>query len=272
MAEESEAGGRLGTGRSVVFDRAAGYYDATRGFPPGVDEQVALLFVEAGNLEKQSRVFELGAGTGRIAVPLAERVGSVVGADLSRPMLARLLAKGGGRPLRPVQADVARLPFRSACFDAVVAVHVFHLIAGWREALAESARVLRPGGLLLHGSDDHARGIAFSSWREQVDQGLGLEDVGVPRSRIESFPEDEGWELAGTAHLRFQRLWRPGDLLAAVEKRQWSSCWRMTDAQVAQACRFLRTELQRRFGDLERQVQVESGFQVRAYRPPAEAR
>lgn len=257
-----------GTGGSVVFDRAAGYYDATRGFPPGVDERVADLFVEAGSLSEKSRVLELGAGTGRIAVPLAERVGSVVGVDLSRPMLARLLAKRGTRPLRPVQAEVARLPLRNARFDAVVAVHVFHLVACWRESLAEAARVLRPGGLLLHGSDDHARGIAFSSWREQVDESLGIEHVGVPRSGLETFPEGEGWEPAGTARLRFQRLWRPSDLLSAVERRQWSSCWQMSDSQVAQACRFLRSELERRFGDLEREVEVESGFWVRAYRPP----
>lgn len=253
---------------SVVFDRAAGYYDATRGFPPGVETRVADLFVEAGRLARNSRVCEIGAGTGRIALPLAERVGRVVGTDLSAPMLARLVAKRGRRPIQPVRANVTRLPFGDSHFDAVVAVHVFHLIAGWREALAEVARVLTPDGLLLHGGDDHARGIAFGSWREQVDQGLGIEHVGVPRSDLDHFPENEGWQAAGEANLRFERRWRPADLLAAVEQRQWSSCWRMTDAQVAEACKVLRAELASRFGDLERAVDVESGFWVRAYRPP----
>ena len=75
-----------------------------------------------------------------------------------RQMLAQLAAKRGARRVDPVRADATRLPFADGCFDAVLAVHVFHLIPRWRDVLAEVARVLRPDGSLLHAADDQSAG------------------------------------------------------------------------------------------------------------------
>jgi len=257
-------------GPSVAFDRAAGFYDATRGFPPGVAERVAELFVAAGALGPASRLLEVGIGTGRIALPLASRVGSYTGVDLSRAMLTELARKANGAHVRPVRGDATRLPFLRGVFDAAIGVHVFHLIPGWRAVLAELARVLRPEGLLLHGADDHVRGEAWALWRRRVEAEIGIENVGVPRDRIGSFLEEEGWRPAGDARrLRFSRTLRPSELVASVRSRLWSMCWRMGDAQVEQAADALRTELAARFGDLERPVEVEAGFWVRAHHPPS---
>jgi ubiquinone/menaquinone biosynthesis C-methylase UbiE len=132
-----------------VFDRAANYYDRTRGYPPGVTERVAELLCSAGALTPKSQVLEVGIGTGRIALPLAARVGRVVGIDRPRAMLRRLLQKNGAEATRPLLADTSALPFAGTCFDAVLAVHVFHLVPNWRQALAELKRVLLPGGVLL---------------------------------------------------------------------------------------------------------------------------
>src|SRR5450432_4029179 len=136
---------------SVAFDRAADYYDNTRGFPPGVEKGVGALIAQTGRLTASSRVLEIGVGTGRIALPLSSHVGSYYGIDLARPMMDRLTAKRKHEPIYLVQGDVTRLPFPTAAFDAVIAVHVFHLIPGWRDVLGEVARVLRPGAPLLHG-------------------------------------------------------------------------------------------------------------------------
>jgi ubiquinone/menaquinone biosynthesis C-methylase UbiE len=50
--------------------------------------------VYAGLAEPPSRILELGAGTGRVAIDLAQRGHSVVGLDISAPMLAQAEAKG----------------------------------------------------------------------------------------------------------------------------------------------------------------------------------
>jgi len=252
---------------SIVFDRAAGFYDATRGFPPGVENRVAAAFVAAGRLGPASRVLEVGIGTGRIALPLARRVGRVVGVDRSLPMLEKLVEKRGTLAVDGVRADATRLPFADASVEAAVAVHVFHLIPGWRAVLAELARVLRPGGLLLHGGDDHARGEAWRRWRARTESQFGVVNVGVPRARIERFLEEEGWRPAGVERVRFVRRARPREMLALIEGRIWSLTWRMNDAQLAEAAAALRDDLAVAFGDLDREVEIETGFWVRAYRP-----
>ena len=130
--------------QSISFDRAAGYYDQTRGFPPGIGDEVAAAAVDL--IGPSARILEIGIGTGRIARPMLARGYSITGVDLSRNMMGRLLeaVPAGGASPALVEADATRLPLPPAVFDAVVSVHVFHLIAGWREALAEARRCLRP--------------------------------------------------------------------------------------------------------------------------------
>lgn len=257
----------MGAGTSVVFDRAADCYDATRGFPPGVEERVAALFAEAGGLGSASRVLEVGVGTGRIAVPVAPRVGRYAGVDLSAPMLARLAGKRAGLPIDLVRANAERLPFADGSFDAVVAVHVFHLIPDWRAVLAEAARVLAPQGLLLHGADDQSRN-PLRRWRDRLAKRGSAPEVGVARARLESFPEDEGWTPAGTHRIAFTRRTRPREMVDLVASRAWSSTWRMNDAELAHAVATLRADLLAAFGDLDRDVDLPTDFWLHTYHPP----
>lgn len=91
------------------------------------------------------RVLDLGCGKGRFARRLQERGARVVGIDLSSAMLAE--AAG----LNRVRGSARRLPFRSASFDAVLAVEVFEHLAPktWPEAIGEARRALAPGGAFV---------------------------------------------------------------------------------------------------------------------------
>lgn len=138
---------------SVSFDRAAGYYDATRMLPEEAEAaQTAML---ARELAGADPVVEVGVGTGRIAVPLAAAGVRIIGADLSVPMLRQLAGKAGAA-VPVVAADATRLPFRDQSFGAVVVAHLLHLVPEWRAVLDELIRVLRPAGRLLvnHGNYD----------------------------------------------------------------------------------------------------------------------
>src|SRR5690242_11658674 len=135
---------------SVSFDRAVDYYDQTRGFPPGVETQAAAAIARAGGLNGSEKVIEIGVGTGRIALPVAPYVNHYVGIDISIPMMKRLLSKRGTEPVSVTEGSATHLPFPDATFDAAVAVHIFHLIPDWQQALAELKRVLKPDGRLIH--------------------------------------------------------------------------------------------------------------------------
>jgi ubiquinone/menaquinone biosynthesis C-methylase UbiE len=161
---------------SISFDRAADFYDATRGIPAEhVDPVMDILLAELAGRE---RCLEIGVGTGRIALPLHQRHVPLVGIDLSATMLGRLAANAGGRAPFPIAvADATGLPFADSSYDAVLASHVFHLIPGWRAAADEVLRVLRPAGRLIV---DFGGGVD-SPWRPLLLEAMRKH--GIERNR-----------------------------------------------------------------------------------------
>ena len=132
----------------VSFDRAAEYYDRTRALPEGAAAEVVGLLT--GELAGRGRCLEIGVGTGRVALPLAEAGQAMAGVDISAAMVARLVEKAGGRAPFPVAlADATALPFRADEFGGALCVHVLHLIPDWRSAFDELIRVLAPGSVVL---------------------------------------------------------------------------------------------------------------------------
>ncbi|MCC6994117.1 MAG: methyltransferase domain-containing protein [Deltaproteobacteria bacterium] len=91
------------------------------------------------------RILEAGCGTGLLLREVAHFARQAVGFDLSRGMLGPAHARGLGI----VQAAVTQVPFADASFDAVYSVKVLAHVEPIREALAELARVTRPGGTLV---------------------------------------------------------------------------------------------------------------------------
>ena len=89
------------------FDEAvaAGYDDPGWDMfhPEKIDPVVDFLIARAGS----RRALELGIGTGRIALPLAQRGIPVAGIDISRAMVARLAAKPGGENIEVTIGDFA---------------------------------------------------------------------------------------------------------------------------------------------------------------------
>jgi SAM-dependent methyltransferase len=262
--------------QSLTFDQAAGFYDETRGFPPGAEQHVAALLCRVGALTPASRLLEIGIGTGRIALPLAARVGAVYGIDLARAMLERLRAKQSGQPVYVVEGDAITLPFPAGVFDAVVAVHVFHLIAGWQTALGEVARVLRPGGMLISGYNDRGEDqptdrLLWAAWREAVG-AAEPPNVGVARDRYGTFLDEVGWQPAGEAHshLLDPEMHSPARFLELLQQRSWSSLWRVPDDALARGVAAVQAALIEHQLDPEQAYAVARAFNARAYLPPTQ--
>ncbi|RPJ02187.1 MAG: class I SAM-dependent methyltransferase [Chloroflexi bacterium] len=261
---------------SIGFDRAADYYDETRGFPPGEEGNIAVLYCRAGNLTADSRVLEIGVGTGRIALPLAGHVRAVFGIDLSPAMLNRLRAKQRGEPIYITVGDATRLPFPSGSVDAVAAAHVFHLISDWPAALREVARVLTPGGVLLDGGNDsglrnEADALLWDAW-DAVAGSYTRRTVGVQREDIDSFLPNAGWRQMGDRLVhRYSIVHAPQIFLDRLERRVWSSLWSMPDEVIEQGIAAVRETMRQHGIDPQQVIQVETGFHVTAYKPPEDA-
>ncbi|RJO75393.1 MAG: class I SAM-dependent methyltransferase [Myxococcales bacterium] len=91
------------------------------------------------------QALEAGCGTGLILERVARFAASAKGVDLSPGMLRKARARG----LDVAEADLCALPFADGTFDVVYSFKVLAHVPPIREALAELARVVRPGGHLV---------------------------------------------------------------------------------------------------------------------------
>jgi len=140
------------SGSDGYFDeRAAARYDESSAemFEPEVVEPVVDFLAE---LAGEGRALELGIGTGRIALPLAERGVPVHGIDLSRAMTSRLREKPGGEEIGVSIGDFARTTV-DGTFS--VAYLVFNTIGNLTSQAAQVdcfrnvAAHLEPGGCFV---------------------------------------------------------------------------------------------------------------------------
>ena len=141
------------------FDRVAARYDATRAIPAAAEAAIAAGIARAVSSTPQTRLLEIGVGTGRIALPLARQGHRCIGIDRSAPMLVAAQRKGraGSGRLLLARADATALPFATASVDVALIVHVFHLIPAWPRALHEAPYVRRPGGYSSTAASTMAR-------------------------------------------------------------------------------------------------------------------
>lgn len=124
----------------------------------------------------EGRTLEIGVGTGKNFEHYFPEEVTLTGLELSAGMLevARERAAEMGIDVDLVLADATDLPFEDQSFDTVLATFTLCGISGYKRALAEAYRVLRPGGRLLLA--DHV-GATFLPLR--VSQHL-LDLVSVP--------------------------------------------------------------------------------------------
>ncbi|WP_347354610.1 class I SAM-dependent methyltransferase [Intrasporangium sp.] len=116
------------------------------------------VLVAAAAIGPGTRVLDVAAGSGNVAVPAALAGAEVVASDLTPDLLAagRRAAEAAGAQLAWQEADVEALPYADGRFDAVVSCVGIMFAPHHQRAADEVLRVTRPGGR-----------IAFASWTPQ---------------------------------------------------------------------------------------------------------
>lgn len=237
----------------VSFDRAADFYDDTRGYPPGVPEQIRDALVRELRANRGIQCCEIGIGTGRIALPFLQAGYSYTGVDLSTAMLARLRAKLPGRVLPLSIGDVMFLPFASASFDVVLAAHVLHLVADWQQTLNEARRVLKPGGAFVSIHDSHREEADNAMYTQTYKQWNGiLAELGYTPERprrhgsfgigeqVRAFAQAQGAQTRTSTLTEFTPAPTTArELVARLKARINSGEWAIPDAIHAEGIRRL---------------------------------
>jgi SAM-dependent methyltransferase len=148
-------------------------------------------------LTGQENLLDLGCGRGLLLIGAARRLpsGRAVGVDLwsqvdlsansASATLANAAVERVSERVEVHEADMRKLPFADASFDAVVAsmsVHNIYSIEGRREAILEVVRVLKPGGKVALMDIRHVREYATGLL------GAGMNDVKVSGLSFWIFP------------------------------------------------------------------------------------
>ncbi|MEE9404719.1 MAG: metalloregulator ArsR/SmtB family transcription factor [Algisphaera sp.] len=147
----------------AFFADAAADWDRTRHtlYGAGFSREALLALVP-----ETWTVADLGCGTGSLACDLGPVVDQVIGVDNSPAMLEAARAQTRGLDNVTIkQGELTALPLEDASCDATLCVLVLTYLDDPAAAVAEMARVLRPGGravvldLLLHDREDFRRGL-----------------------------------------------------------------------------------------------------------------
>lgn len=159
-------------------------------------------------------ILDMGCGFGKTTQPLCEvnREANIVGVDLSAPCLrvaAKTAAAAQTRNVHYVQGNAAETGYPDQSFDVVTSTMLLHeMPADWvRKVIAESMRLLRPNGLMIHldflpPDDEFLAYLHFShSYRNNepwmrslagMNVGQAMADAGFKNVEIEPFEETPG--------------------------------------------------------------------------------
>lgn len=256
-------------GGSVGFDHAVEYYDETRDLSPEVQDATARLL--SGEFDGGRHLLEVGAGTGIVTVPLSYHGMSMQGVDLSVPMLQRLAekARDAGVQIPVAAADAVRLPFRDDSLDGVVMRHVLHLVTGWREALREVARVVRPGGRFVVSISDYT-GLYHTIQARFLEAAGGLPIAVGLRPDDPASLDAAMSELGATGRVlpvvRGRRTLTIWAFLRNIERGLYTWTWAADEPLRRRAVDEVRRWAKHEFGDLHRPVEPEFTIEWRSYR------
>lgn len=250
---------------SIVFDRAVEYYDQTRALPEWRHNAMIEALVRETGITQDSRVLEIGIGTGRIAISVAEHVRRLFGLDLSVEMMNKLRLKLANTNLKIeiAQANALHLPFASETFDVAYAVHVYHLVSGWQDALLDARRVLKPGGnfvVSFHKRDENSPNMLLRVKMRELAQEYGV-DTRRPGSQSEDeiYAEIVKWDAQ--PRIVQTSTWNEeenvAEILDEIDRQIFSETWMIPRDVMDKIMPRLREWAREKYGDPALRIQAE---------------
>jgi SAM-dependent methyltransferase len=178
-----------------IFDLEAERYDRARpGYPGRIFDELA-----AAGAPPPASVLEIGPGTGKATVSLAERGYRITAVELG-PALAGVARRNLATFPRAevVTAVFEEWPLPDEPFDVVFAATAFHWIDP-AVRMSRSAAALRPGGLLATVSTHHVAGGTdefFVRVQEHYERWDPSAEPGFRQPRADEVPVDDAEVLA----------------------------------------------------------------------------
>lgn len=245
----------------VDFGRVAEEYEATRGIPDEFMNEIVTDIIHTCELKPSNLVLELGCGAGRFLRALASQKIQVTGFDISRGMLKQAcISQRSSKFLRSnlVFGDAASLSLISGVFKAVLAIHVFHLMTDWSEALEEVLHILGSEGTIITG---YVGAITHQSYLNKLyrqrreELGYGVSPLGANPTEVIAELQKQGASVE-THNYQTSVEVPLGVTLSYLDRRVFSSMWRnlpdIVHRQIMQEVRAAATTQFKDLDDLEK--------------------
>jgi ubiquinone/menaquinone biosynthesis C-methylase UbiE len=253
---------------SITFDRAVEYYDRTRGLSPEAMARTVQVLKDA--IGECDVCLEVGIGTGRIALPLTEAGIQMMGVDLSRPMLRRLLDKAGDTPPPITVADAVALPFPDHRFGAALTSHVLHLIPRWIDALKEMVRVTHARSVVLVEIGDWGTGAVKDIQQQWCrEAGIPMTHPGANDiHEVDKAMAELGRSGRSLETITDAKSFTPAEVIDNLERGVHSYTWRVAKETRRRASTRVRAWAEERYGSLEEPMMMEAQIEWRSYELP----
>jgi SAM-dependent methyltransferase len=169
------------------------------------------LHIAFAQVESGDKVLDVGAGTGALALPLAERVPNceIVGIDPSEDQIAYARAQTSSPHIHFEVGDAQALPYDRGRFDRTMAQLVMNYIPDHDKALHEMVRVTRPGGTVSACVWDYDDGMQML--RLFWDAVVALDPAAEPKDQRHMKLSHKGqlaelWKSAGLVDVEEQPI------------------------------------------------------------------
>ncbi|UCH52045.1 MAG: methyltransferase domain-containing protein [Chloroflexota bacterium] len=174
--------------RKADYSKISASYDKGRSLSESNIEIWLALISKYIGPRKGLTLLDLGCGTGRFALPIANRLNCrVVGADYSKEMLAKAQEKDIKGVVTWDYENAQNLTYRDATFDVVFMSHLLHHVDSPARVFTECKRILTTSGVIL------VRYGAIEQIRHDVEHTFFPEALSIDEARTPTIAMVEKW-------------------------------------------------------------------------------
>ncbi len=187
------------------YDLHAEFYDGKLGYLDSFEQNQLLPLL--GDVRHKT-ILDVGAGTGRLAVKLAQNGAAVTALDISTKILKNLQRKNN--QIKTIVADAENLPCTDNSFDVIVAAFLIVHLKNPAIFFAEAYRVLKPNGQFLLTNINQKRPPAL-----KTNQGLiAIESYYHRPEKIITLLENNLFTVQKNIFIKEKDVWQNQIILA----------------------------------------------------------